>query len=122
MKKAWHQEREREKSLAPRTRNTTSGGRLRGKPPCGVCNGFTPVYSWENRTPFTPRTIKVAATLQNHMAGIMNYITFPITNASSEGMNSIILALRVAARGLPNFENFRARILFHLGKLDMEPA
>ena len=66
--------------------------------------------------------MKAASTLRNHMAGIMNYITFPITNASSEGMNSLIQALRVVARGLPNFKSFRARILFHLGKLDMEPA
>ncbi|MBU6303227.1 MAG: transposase, partial [Verrucomicrobia bacterium] len=66
--------------------------------------------------------IAAAATLQRHMAGIMNYVTFPITNASSEGMNSIIQSLRSAARGLPNFANFRARILFHLGDLDMNPA
>lgn len=66
--------------------------------------------------------IKVAGTLLRHMAGIMNYISFPITNASSEGMNSQIQHLRCAARGLPNFTNFRARILFHLGGLAMEPA
>jgi transposase len=66
--------------------------------------------------------IKVAGTLLRHMAGIMNYISFPITNASSEGMNSQIQHLRFAARGLPKFANFRARILFHLGGLDMEPA
>lgn len=66
--------------------------------------------------------MKVADTLLKHMAGIMNYITFPITNASAEGLNSIIQGLRTAARGLPNFENFRARILFHLGGLNMDPA
>lgn len=66
--------------------------------------------------------IRVAGTLLRHMAGIMNYISFPITNASSEGMNSQIQHLRFAARGLPNFTNFRARILFHLGGLDVEPA
>lgn len=64
--------------------------------------------------------IKVAGTLLRHMAGIVNYISFPITNASSEGMNSQIQHLRFAARGLPNFTNFRARILFHLGGLDMQ--
>ena len=66
--------------------------------------------------------IKVAGTLLSHLTGLMNYITFPITNASAEGMNSIIQSLRTAARGLPNFKNFRARILFHLGALDMDPA
>jgi transposase len=66
--------------------------------------------------------IKASETLLRHMAGIINYISFPISNASAEGMNSIIQTLRCVARGLPNFGNFRARILFHLGKLDMEPA
>jgi len=66
--------------------------------------------------------IQVAETLLTHMSGIMNYITFPITNASAEGLNSIIQGLRSAAKGLPNFQNFRARILFHLGGLDMKPA
>lgn len=66
--------------------------------------------------------IKASETLKRHFVGIINYITFPISNASSEGMNSIIQSLRTAARGLPNFQRFRARILFHLGKLEMDPA
>lgn len=66
--------------------------------------------------------IKASETLKRHFVGIINYITFPISNASSEGMNSIIQSLRTVARGLPNFHRFRARILFHLGKLEMDPA
>jgi transposase len=65
--------------------------------------------------------IKAAQTLQNHLGGLLNYITFPISNASAEGINSIIQGLKTAARGLPKFESFRARILFHLGGLSMEP-
>jgi transposase len=82
------------------------------------------IYSWVesvNDSGLTPM-ITASATIMRHMAGILNYISFPITNASSEGMNSIIQSLRCAARGLPNFANFRARILFHLGKLDMLPS
>jgi transposase len=66
--------------------------------------------------------MKVAETLRRHMAGIMNYIAYPITNASAEGMNSMIQGLRTAAKGLPVFANFRARILFHLGGLNLDPA
>lgn len=81
-------------------------------------------YSWMDSVKDSGLTplIKAAETLSRHFAGIMNYITFPISNASAEGMNSIIQTLSSVARGLPNFNNFRARILFHLGKLDMDPA
>lgn len=65
---------------------------------------------------------KVAAMLRNHAPGLFNYLFFPITNAAAEGLNSLIQHLRVAARGLPRFETFRARILFHLGKLSLHPA
>lgn len=65
--------------------------------------------------------IRAGQTLLNHLDGLLNYITFPITNASAEGINSVIQGLRTAARGLPKFETFRARILFHLGGLNMEP-
>ncbi len=81
-------------------------------------------YSWVdtvNESALKPM-MAVAQTLLNHMAGIMNYITYPITNASAEGINSMIQGLRTAARGLPVFEAFRARILFHLGGLSMNPA
>lgn len=65
---------------------------------------------------------KVAAMLADHASGLFNYLFFPITNAAAEGLNSMIQHLRVAARGLPKFKNFRARILFHLGKLELHPA
>lgn len=65
---------------------------------------------------------KFARMIDDHMAGVLNYIYKPVTNAAAEGLNTSIQALRVAARGLPKFENFRARILFHLGKLDLAPS
>lgn len=65
---------------------------------------------------------KFAKMIDEHMAGVLNYIYKPATNAAAEGLNTSIQALRVAARGLPNFENFRSRILFHHGKLDLAPA
>lgn len=62
---------------------------------------------------------KVADLIDKHSHGIMNYLIHPITNAASEGMNSIIQSLKHSARGLPNFKSFRTRVLFFLGKLDL---
>jgi transposase len=64
---------------------------------------------------------KVAETLRTHMDNLLNYFTHPITNAMSEGFNSKIQALKSAARGFRSFRNYRARILFFCGRLDMSP-
>jgi transposase len=66
--------------------------------------------------------MKVPQMLDNHLAGLLNHVIYPITNAPAEGLNSSIQLLRATARGLPKFETFRALILFHLGKLDLHPA
>ena len=65
--------------------------------------------------------IKAAQTLRNHASGILNYIHYPITNASAEGMNSVIQGIRTAARGLPRFSSFRNRLLFFFGGLSLYP-
>jgi transposase len=65
---------------------------------------------------------KVADMIGHHAEGILNYIYHRITNAASEGINSTIQSLKHAARGLPVFKSFRARVLFFLGKLDLRPA
>jgi transposase len=65
---------------------------------------------------------KIALTLKDHLFGLLNYFTHPITNALSEGFNSKIQAIKADARGFRRFENYRYRILFHCGKLDLLPA
>lgn len=65
---------------------------------------------------------KAARTLKTHIQGLLNYFTHPITNALTEGLNSRIQLLKASARGFRNFENYRIRILFFLGGLDMLPA
>jgi transposase len=65
---------------------------------------------------------KTALTLKNHLHGLLNYFLYPITNAISEGFNSKIQAIKADARGFRRFENYRYRILFHCGKLDLLPA
>lgn len=64
---------------------------------------------------------KTALTLQTHLFGLLNYFVYPITNAISEGFNSKIQAIKADARGFRRFENYRYRILFHCGKLDLRP-
>ena len=41
--------------------------------------------------------------------------------ATTEGFNSVIQALKYAARGFRSFGNYRTRILFFCGKLDLRP-
>lgn len=64
---------------------------------------------------------KVARMLRDHLLGLLNYFAHPITNALTEGFNSRIQAIKANARGFRRFAAYRARILFHLGKLDMMP-
>ena len=62
---------------------------------------------------------KVVKMLRRHLEGLFNYTTFHITNAMAEGFNSVIQLIKANARGFRNFESYRARILFHCGKLDL---
>ena len=64
---------------------------------------------------------KVARTLQAHLEGLLNYFLFPVTNAVAEGLNSKIQLLKAHARGFRSFQNYRTRILFYCGKLDLMP-
>lgn len=65
---------------------------------------------------------KVVLMIDEHWCEIFNYIRHRITNAVSEGLNSRIQAIKSAARGFRSFANYRVRILFHCGKLDLKPS
>lgn len=77
-------------------------------------------YGWAVRCRLKP-VAKVAKMLKKHLPNLLTYFRHPITNAMSEGFNSGIQALKSAARGFQNFANYRIRILFHHGKLDLMP-
>ena len=62
---------------------------------------------------------KVVKMLRRHLTGLLNYSQHRINNACAEGFNSAIQLIKANARGFRNFTNYRARILFHCGKLDM---
>jgi transposase len=64
----------------------------------------------------------VAKTLHQHLTNLLTYFMHPITNAVSEGFNSRIQAIKADARGFRRFLNYRSRILFHCGKLNMLPV
>ena len=68
-----------------------------------------------------PKMKKVAKSLQAHLSGLLTYFKHRITNALTEGFNSKIQAIKADARGFRRFENYRTRILFFCGKLDMLP-
>ena len=78
-------------------------------------------YSWASRCRLKPM-VKVAKMIKKRLANILTYFKHHITNATSEGFNSRIQSLKANARGFRTFENYRIRILFYCGKLDLKPA
>jgi hypothetical protein len=68
------------------------------------------------------RPAKVAKMLAKHLEGLLNFTLYPITNAVSEGFNSKIQSLKADARGFRNVLNYRTRILFYCGRLDLFPS
>ena len=59
--------------------------------------------------------------IKRHFENIITYLRHPITNAVTEGLNSKIQAIKANARGFRSFLNYRTRILFFCGKLDLYP-
>lgn len=82
---------------------------------------FNRWYGWAARSRLKP-IIKVAKTLKRHLENILTYFRHRITNAMSEGFNSRIQSIKSQARGFRAFENYRTRILFYCGKLDLLPS
>jgi len=65
--------------------------------------------------------IKVARMLKSHLENLLTYLRHPITNAVTEGLNSKIQMIKSNARGFRSFDNYRIRILFFCGKLNLYP-
>lgn len=76
---------------------------------------------WVNKSKI-PEMKRVAKMLAKHLDGLLNFTAFRITNAVAEGFNSKIQALKADARGFRNFLNYRIRILFFCGRLDLSPS
>jgi transposase len=67
-----------------------------------------------------PAMKKLAASFQASREGILNWFDYQITNALTEGLNSVIQGLKTAARGFRNAASYRIRILFFTGKLELQ--
>ena len=81
---------------------------------------FDQWYAWGVRCRLRP-IVRVAKMLKRHLPNLLSYFLYRITNATSEGFNSVIQALKYAARGFRSFGNYRTRILFYCGRLDLRP-
>ncbi len=81
---------------------------------------FKKWFGWASRSKLRP-VIAVARMLKNHLENMLTYMRHPITNAVTEGLNSKIQAIKSNARGFRSFFNYRTRILFFCGKLDLIP-
>ena len=80
---------------------------------------FNRWYAWGARCRLKP-VVKVAKMLKRHLPNLLSYFLYRITNTTSEGFNSVIQALKYAARGFRSFTNYRTRILFFCGKLNLK--
>ena len=81
---------------------------------------FKDWYGWVSRSRLKP-VIEVAQMLKRHLENLLTYLKHHITNAVTEGLNSKIQSIKSAARGFRNFQNYRIRILFFCGKLELYP-
>ena len=87
---------------------------------CWARKFFARWYSWASRSRLKPIK-KVATMLKKHLEGLLAYFRHPISNAKCEAFNSRIQSIKAAARGFRSFKNYRIRILFYCGKLNLQP-
>ncbi len=77
-------------------------------------------YGWAIRSQLEPVKV-VARMVKRHLGGIVLAAKEAITNASAEGLNSVVQMLKHVAHEYRNRERFRNAIYFHLGGLDLYP-
>lgn len=82
---------------------------------------FAKWYQWASRCQLPPIR-KAARMIHTHLPNILSWFRHRISNGPAEGFNSMIQFLKSAARGFRNFNNYRTRILFFCGKLNLMPA
>jgi len=64
---------------------------------------------------------KVARMLKDHLPQVLSYFIYRVTNAYSEGMNSIIQVLIKRANGYRSRARLKRDLFFHLGALNLYP-
>ena len=81
---------------------------------------FKQWFGWVSRSRLKP-LVEVAQMLKRHLENLLTYLKHHITNAVTEGLNSKIQSIKSNARGFRSFKNYRIRILFFCGKLNLYP-
>jgi transposase len=81
---------------------------------------FAGWHGWAVRSQLAPK-VETGKMQKRHLSGLLSYFRQRVTNAVSEGFNSRIQSIKSAARGFRAFANYRARILFYCGTLDLGP-
>jgi transposase len=81
---------------------------------------FQEWYAWASRCRLKPMQ-RAAQMIKRRLENILSWFRHRISNGAAEGFNSIIQSLKSAARGFRNFANYRTRILFFCGKLQLLP-
>jgi len=66
--------------------------------------------------------VELAQMLRRHLPSLLTYFSHRITNATSEGLNSKIQAIKHHAYGFRNRDHFKIAIWFHCGGLDLYPV
>jgi len=84
-------------------------------------NAFFQNWEQEVRQLGNGALLRVAEQLKTHWKGVVAYLRHRVTNASAEGLNSQIQALKATARGFRNALCFRRAILFFFGHLNLYP-
>ncbi len=77
-------------------------------------------YVWASRSKLKPIE-KVADMLKNHLDNVLTYCTHRMTNATAEGINSKIMAVKRRAGSYRNPDHFKTAIYFFCGGLDLHP-
>jgi len=77
-------------------------------------------FAWAQRCRLAPMK-KVAATLKEHLWGILNAMSLHVHNGHAESTNARIQRIKARACGYRNRERFRNAIYFHCGGLSLMP-
>ena len=64
---------------------------------------------------------KVSVMLKRYLQGLLHYFDNRVSSATAERFNSRIQAIKTAARGFRKSEDYRVRILFYPGRVDLFP-
>lgn len=88
--------------------------------PANARKYFMKWWAWACRCRLKP-VVKAARAIRKRLDNVLNYFKHRISNGPAEGFNSRIQALKSAARGFRNFNNYRTRVLFFCGKLKLMP-